>query len=136
EAGRAAVFAITSAPERAAVFWPAGRWIGYEEWQFTRSSVVGRPFPGPGPKQQVSIGEGGMHPIWIGREIFYQSQGAIFALDVKSGPGLVLGKPQRLFQADFGSEAFDVTPDGRGFLAIRQKREPRFVPFNVFSGWW
>ena len=134
--GRQTPFAVTGAAEREAVFSPDGRWIAHEEWLFPRPYVVVRPFPGPGPKQQVSVGESGRRPIWIDNDVLYWSQGAVFAVDAKSGPRLVLGKPRQLFKADFGPDAFDVTPDGKRFLAIREKSETRFDHLNVVRGWW
>jgi Tol biopolymer transport system component len=53
-------------------FSPDGRWIAYVSNEAGRSEIYVQPFPGPGPKAQLSVG-GGTTPRWRrdGRELFY-----------------------------------------------------------------
>ena len=74
--------------------------------------------------------------MWIGSEILYLSQAAIYSVEAKSGPELTLAKPRRLFDAALESYGYDVTPDGKRFLALRPKNETRFDHLNLIRGWW
>jgi len=46
---------------------PDGRWLAYRSNESNSLEVYVRPFPGPGPKRQVSI-EGGTTAVGAGRE--------------------------------------------------------------------
>jgi Tol biopolymer transport system component len=55
-----------------AEFSPDVHWIAYRSEDSGRSEVYVQPFPGPGPRRQVSV-KGGTSPAWSrnGRELFY-----------------------------------------------------------------
>jgi hypothetical protein len=85
-----------------------------------------RPFPDvDAGRWQVSTG-GGTQPLWArnGRELFYRSAGAVMAVPVEAGPNFVAGNPTVLFQGEYaatrGGRNYDVTPDGRRFLMLKQ----------------
>lgn len=71
---------------------------------------------------------GGKEPVFSsdGRELFYRQGTALVAVPIATGPTLQVGKPEVLFngpyQADAaGHSAYDVAPDGKRFLMIRNE---------------
>jgi hypothetical protein len=90
--------------------------------------VPSRGPPGPG-RWQVST-SGGTRPLWArnGRELFYESMGALMRVPVTTGSTFAAGTPSRLFDAPyfFGplvvgrGRTYDVSPDGRRFLMIKE----------------
>ena len=119
-------------------FSPDGRWLAYASDESGLSEVYVQPYPGPGPRQQVSTG-GGMGPAWSrdGRELFYttpQSFGGqatptkMMVVAVSLRPTFTAGHPRMLFQGRYGAtgiiRGYDVTADGRRFLMVQQKERP------------
>ena len=119
-------------------FSPDGHWLAYGSDESGRSEVYVQPYPGPGPRQQVST-DGGTAPAWSrdGRELFYtttQTAGGqatftrMMAVTVGLRPTFTAGAPRMLFQGNFGASAgirgYDVSPDGRRFLMVQQKERP------------
>ena len=53
---------------------PDGRYLAYSGDESGRFEIYLVPFPGPGPKRQLTT-EGGEEPVWSrdGRELFYRS---------------------------------------------------------------
>jgi Tol biopolymer transport system component len=144
ENGRAVVEPLTRTPEREGwpEFSPDGRWLAYASNESGRFEVYVQPYPGPGPRQQVSL-EGGTSPAWTDRELFYVSLtdrdggGQMTAVDVRPGPNLTLGKPRRLFE--FSSSAlrgfvcepgrcYAVAGDGQRFYTSRYAPPPPTPP--------
>jgi serine/threonine-protein kinase len=109
---------------------PDGHWIAYTLEQAGRTDeVYVAPFPAGTPSRLVSQ-NGGTEPRWArsGRELFYKSGGELVAVPVTAGATLSLGSPQPLFSvAAYRSAAnrkqYDVAPDGRHFVMIRDVRE-------------
>ena len=75
---------------------------------------------------QVST-TGGGQPLWArnGRELFYESQGALMRVAWTGGPTFVPGTPSKLFDAPYlfdrriPGRQFDISPDGQRFLMIK-----------------
>jgi len=111
-------------------FSPDGGWLAYADDHSGRFEVYVQPYPGPGPREQVSI-DGGIAPAWNpnGRELYFVSSGLqMMAVDVRhdSPTTLGFGRPKPLFDAGLSFACYpirchDVTPDAR-FLTIRQQR--------------
>jgi eukaryotic-like serine/threonine-protein kinase len=120
-------------------FSPDGRWLAYASTdEKGESDVYVQPYPGPGPRQQVSA-RGGTAPTWShdGRELFYtttQTTGGQAALTkmmvvpVTLRPTFTAGTPRELFEGRYGAtagiRAYDVSADGRRFLMVQQKERP------------
>jgi serine/threonine-protein kinase len=110
---------------------PDGRWLAYVSTETGMDQVFVRPFPAvQDGKWQISTG-GGDAPTWSrdGRELLFRSAdgGAIYSVDVSPGPGQT--SPRKLLQLPaqwqfesngLGGHMFDVSPDGRRFLMVRQ----------------
>src|SRR5262249_22010221 len=72
-AREAVPFLRTRFEEQSARFSPDGRWVAYQSTESGRFEIFVRPFPGPGPKYQISA-DGGTMARWArnGREIFFR----------------------------------------------------------------
>jgi serine/threonine-protein kinase len=114
-------FEATSFSERDAQVSPDGRWVAYTSDESGKSRVYARPFPGPGGKTPISI-EWGQEPRWShdGRELFYRDpdKNQLMAVDIQTNPAFRAGQPHALFA--LGNVPWDVTPDGKRFLALKE----------------
>jgi Tol biopolymer transport system component len=118
---------VTSTPFAEALprLSPDGRWISYEILGPEGFETYVQAFPGPGAREQVSVG-GGRSARWShdGGEIFYlASDGALMAVSVTaSGNAIELGDPTELFRADVAftglGRVLNVTADGRFLLNV------------------
>jgi serine/threonine protein kinase len=107
---------------------PDGRWLAYEANDSGRFEIYVRPFPDvTRGRWQVST-DGGARPLWArnGQELFYlTATGALMRVGVARGPTWAATAPRKLFERDYGIAAFhsgrtyDVSPDGRRFLMIK-----------------
>jgi serine/threonine-protein kinase len=120
--------------EGSAKFSPDGRWIAYSSTESGKPEIYVQPFPGLGPKIQIS-NAGGTDPMWrrMGGELYYRQDKKMMVVSVvTSGPELRASAPKPLFEGDYyeGSGAscemggaaaanYDVTPDGQRFLMVR-----------------
>ncbi|MFI5181991.1 MAG: protein kinase [Thermoanaerobaculia bacterium] len=108
---------------------PDGRWLAYVSSEPGRPEVFVRPLDSPGPAKQVSVGKG-IEPLWgrDGVSLFYkqsfQTRTSIVSIHrvrlTESGGRLQLGRPENLFEGEYGSASYgrdwDVSPDGRFLL--------------------
>jgi eukaryotic-like serine/threonine-protein kinase len=120
-------YAATPAQETAARVSPDGRWIAYTSDASGRAEVYLDSYPQPGRRVRVSSG-GGVHPIWRGdgRELYYWHDGALVAVQLGVAAGdapLAVGARTVLFRAPYSVGAntmYDVSPDGKRFVIVRQ----------------
>ncbi|MBI3698667.1 MAG: serine/threonine-protein kinase [Acidobacteria bacterium] len=101
---------------------PDGRWLAYRSEESGRREVYVQPFPGLQGKWQISTG-GGRMPVWAqsGRELYYLSpDGTLMAVEVETGARFRAGTPRALFQGRYAGSSYDVAPDGKRFLMIKQ----------------
>ena len=124
--------------ERGGRFSPDGRWIAYGSNESGQKEVFVQPFPGPGPKIQVSAG-GGEWPRWRrdGRELFYIGlDNRLMAVPFTwSGGRFETGRPSPLFtlQAGVTYGGFEPSPDGQRFLTVVSVSEAS--PVSVILNW-
>jgi eukaryotic-like serine/threonine-protein kinase len=111
-------FLVSAANNRGPRFSPDGKWLAYHSAISGRLEVYVTPFPGPGPRHQVS-NAGGSEPVWSrdgGRLYYRQGRGMVAATLQRAEPFAVLSRTI-LFEGDFVSNAghaqFDVARDGR-----------------------
>ena len=119
--------------EGSARFSPDGKWVVYCSAESGRAEVYVQPWPGPGPKIQISS-DGGTDPIWSrdGKEIFYRNEDKMMVVSVSAGSAFRAATPKLLWEGRYshgmssscgmpGATAsnYDVTADGRRFLMIR-----------------
>jgi len=131
-------------------FSPDGRWLAYASTQSGRPEVYVTPYPGPGPRVQIST-ESGWSPSWApnGRELFFlipaydEGTLSMWAVDITTEPDLEVGIPRMLFKGEYANmwliRGYDVAPDGEAFLFIKPDPSPEVlvtqihVTFNWFE---
>jgi len=123
---------------------PDGRWITWVSDESGRPEVYVGPFPRPGMKSQVSA-EGGQEPVWApdGREIFYWMGDAFMSVAVATtGSRFQASPPRRLFEGryfrvglDLFPVAYDVMPDGRRFVMVKDDEEAAPTQLHVVLNW-
>ena len=127
--------ARTPFTETAGRFSPDGRWVAYQSDETGRPEIHVQPFPGPGPKFQVSVG-GGTLPRWRrdGRELFYVAPDRkLMAVSVTPRLAtLDTGAPRALFTLSTTS-FYEPSPDGQRFLVTAVVSEAS--PITVIMNW-
>jgi len=103
-----------------------------------------RTFPDLKGKWQIST-NGGIAPIWSpdGKEIFYVStDGKMMSVSIRTIPTFSAEPPKELFdvsQMYFPNNPitnYDITPDGKRFILVRNSHTSANVPyFNVVLNW-
>jgi Tol biopolymer transport system component len=117
-------------------FSPDGRWLAYQSNETGQTEVYVRPFPGPGAKTKLST-EGGGAPRWApnGRELFYRNRQGVFVVPVAAGSPFSVGTPTKLFAWPFtgnmSTSGFEVAPDGRRLLMVREDPTPLPRQINI-----
>jgi Tol biopolymer transport system component/tRNA A-37 threonylcarbamoyl transferase component Bud32 len=127
--------------ERTGEISPDGRWLAYSSSESGQDEIYVRPFPEVNSgKSQVST-IGGAQPLWArnGQELFYVAlDGALMRVAVERGPSWRNGTPAKLFDntyawaiAGIDGPSYDISPDGRRFLAIKPSTEQTRAPTNL-----
>jgi serine/threonine-protein kinase len=105
---------------------PDGRWLAYTILTNGRRDIYITSFPNTTSTQVVSR-DGGTEPRWAhsGRELFFKGPRQMMAVDVTLGSTFAAGTPRGLFdlagyRAARNRQQYDVTPDGRHFVMIRE----------------
>jgi eukaryotic-like serine/threonine-protein kinase len=110
---------------------PDERWLAYQSFETGRAEVFVSPFPATDQgKWQVST-SGGTRPLWSrdGRELFYVGpDGSLMRVQVEPGPQFSFGSLEVIAPSSTVPDAtgrnYDISPDGRRFLLVRDVKEP------------
>ncbi len=122
---------------------PDAKWLAYTSNETGREEVYVVPFPNAGSAKWAVSTHGGTEPRWSngGGEIFYRDHsGNMIAVEVKTSPTFSAGAQRILFSA-LGYYAwesrrqYDVSPDDRRFLMIRQLRTVVAGKVVVVENW-
>ncbi|MDP3767454.1 MAG: hypothetical protein Q8S13_05525, partial [Dehalococcoidia bacterium] len=133
----------TAFSERAPALSPDGRWLAYVSDESGRSEIYVRPFPDAArAKWQVSLA-GGTEPLWArsGRELFYRNvSGELVAAEILAGPTFTVGRQRALFPAsgyvaDASHRLYDIAPDDRRFLMIRERSGGERADLILVQNW-
>ena len=117
---------------------PDGHWLAYSSNESGSFQIYVRPFPGQGPRVQVSV-DGGSSPVWSRDEtrLYYAGNKQLIAANVVTRPTFAVTGRQVVFDGGYafaGSpRTFDVSPDGRQFLLL--KRDAAEAPIIVVHDW-
>jgi serine/threonine protein kinase len=127
--------ALAADPDRLARFDREARLLAYASEQSGRWEVYVQALGGERGKWQISS-EGGRRPRWRadGRELFFlSSPDRVMSVDVEPGEVPRFSAPRELFR--HAIEDFDVTPDGRRFVARRPADGDVSKPLVVLTNW-
>jgi Tol biopolymer transport system component len=143
--------AIAKSPgdEGSAKFSPDGKWIAYSSTEFGTAQIFVQPFPGLGPKLQIS-NDRGVDPIRgrSGGELYYRSGTKMMVVSVSTSPEFRASAPRVLWEGDYSrgsgascgmpgasSSNYDVTPDGQHFLMVRDDSRVGAKQIVVVLNW-
>ncbi len=148
--GQAQPVARSRFGEGSAKFSPDGRWIAYASDESGKSEVYVQPFPGPGPKVQIS-NAGGYDPVWrrSGGELYYRNGKNMMVVSITTAPDVRVSAPRPLWEASYSdgsgsscgmpgvsSSNYDVTPDGQRFVMVRDEdSSPASTRIVVVLNW-
>jgi Tol biopolymer transport system component len=118
---------------------PDGHWIAYQSNRSGAMAVYVERYPERGSLQKVSL-SGGFAARWApdGKELYYLNLDgrSLMAVSVSTGETLKIGTERKLFDGSFrtsgpGIRPYDVMPDGKRFVMIRQdsagSESPRLI---------
>mgnify|MGYP001579364499 FL=1 len=128
--------------ERAAVFSPDARYIAYVSEASGRAEVYVQSYPEAKERRQIST-EGGSDPAWSrdGKELFFRSDRKIMVVDVIAEPNFSAGRPRTLFETRYPSRGssgltnYDVAPDGKHFVMVRERSTLGGATINIVVNW-
>jgi serine/threonine-protein kinase len=128
---RAEPLAQTMSNERDGEISPDGRWIAYASNESGRLETYVRPFPDVASGRWQISTSGGRTPLWSrnGQELFFRSpDGTVMGARVDKGTSWRSTTPERILAGQYFFETvalgrtFDISPDGRRFLMIKEGR--------------
>ncbi len=116
-------------------FSPDGHWIVFNSSESGSHQLYLQPFPGPGPKIQVTY-NGGFFARWLRnstRELVYQSGNKIMSVALSErGASFVANTPHELMTLIPG-DSWTLPPDGRRILVSRiTENQP---PISIVLNW-
>ncbi|HYV64016.1 MAG TPA: protein kinase, partial [Bryobacteraceae bacterium] len=136
-------FVQTAAQEGIGQFSPDSRYVAYISNESGQNEIYVRSFPDGSGKWQVSKG-GGVDPRWRrdGKEITYINGTRVMSVEVSTSPAFQPGTPKLLFEAPFAlagahnrNNAYDISPDGKKFLATMPVGQSLSAPITVVLNW-
>ena len=117
--------------ERDPAISPDGRWIAYSSDESGRIEIYVRPFPNVDDGKWLISTRGGESPIWApdGRELYFDDYpDQMMVVTIETEPAFATGNPEVLFRGEYlgsssDSRPYDISPDGRRFLMIKEERQ-------------
>ncbi len=133
----------TAATEADAAVSPDGRWLAYASDESGTAEIYVRPFPDTESARWQVSSAGGADPVWSrnGRELFYLSaQNEMMSVAVAPGATFSISPPERLFSTAPYTPippvpSFDVSPDGKRFLLLRETTPTERNELIVVENW-
>jgi eukaryotic-like serine/threonine-protein kinase len=137
---RPAATAGLTASEYEGKFSPDARWLTFFSYETGRPEVYVVPFPGAGPKFQVSTA-GGWLPRFGGKELFYVTMGnRLMAAQIHTRPTFGVDSIHPMFQLDFPNlpdrtlPLYDVSIDGQRFAVLTGDRS-KTTTITLLTNW-
>ena len=124
-----------------------GRWLAYESDESGQFQVYVRPFPDVNNGLWQVSTEGGTQPTWArdGQELLYvEPGGALMSARVGPGPVWKSGTPTKIVEGRYFygnpvgayGRTYDVSPDGKRFLMLKQVGDSDQSPQVVIVQHW
>ena len=126
--------------ETRAAISPDGGWIAYQSNESGENQIYVRPLPDvDAGRWQVST-DSGVAPVWGrgDRELFYVGPNGMMVVPFETEPSFTPGNPELLFGTEpyAGNRSFDISPDGRRFLLLKESTEnPGAAQIHVVLNW-
>jgi len=122
---------------------PDGRWLAYASNESGTAEVYVRPFPDAGSARWQVSTAGGTSPLWShsGKELFYRSaQEQMMTVAIRPGANFAFDLPKPMFStAPFVGinpiQSFDVSPDDKRFLFLRETAQNERNELIVVQNW-
>jgi Tol biopolymer transport system component/predicted Ser/Thr protein kinase len=120
-------YTVSNSWQERSVFSPDGKWLAYQSQETGLMEVYVQPFPPTGARFQITRGTGAAnhHPVWSpdGKEIFFVNAMRLYSVAVQTQPSFTFANPVALPISGIqpnpgGSREFDITPDGKQFIAL------------------
>ncbi|HEY6146863.1 MAG TPA: hypothetical protein VIZ69_04165, partial [Thermoanaerobaculia bacterium] len=119
-------------------FSPDGRYLAMISKEAGQPDVYVTPYPGPGERIRVSTG-GARSLRWSrdGEILFLSGDNRVMSVAIQTTPSLKIGPPTELFTLKEKSawDDFDVSPDGKRFLAVVPEVDGDELPLDVIVNW-
>jgi Tol biopolymer transport system component len=118
-------FLASQAGEFSGRISPNGRWIAYTSDEAGSFQVHVRPFTDPSAGHWLVSENPGRAPVWSsdGRELFFVTREpqprALWSVSVRAGEAFSAGSPRKLLDWPYSAAYYDVSKDGRRFLAVK-----------------
>jgi serine/threonine-protein kinase len=138
------LFLSTQFNELAPRISPRGGYVAYQSDESGNYQVYVRPFPTGEGRWMIST-NGGTTPRWSpkGDELFYLEGDTLMAVSVQVFPSFKPGAPHALFSGKkvgstllaFDQSLYDVAPDGKRFVVIRDQKTGLQSSIILEQGW-
>jgi serine/threonine-protein kinase len=133
----------TAFNEQNAEVSPDGRWLVYQSNESGQDEIYVRPFPAVGEGRWQISTTGGTRPLWArsGRELFYLAPGGLSSVIIspetafKAGPPTVLIGRRYFAESAFIGRTYDISPDGRRFLMIKESNAAGRPQIVIVQNW-
>jgi serine/threonine-protein kinase len=116
--------------------FPDERWLAYESNESGVFEIYVRPYPAVDAGRWQLSTSGGRQPLWSpdGRELFFwNSEGSLMGVPLRAGPRETFAAGDAVKIIDGGyftadgevnlGRTYDITPDGRRFVMIKDMRD-------------
>jgi hypothetical protein len=129
---------VLDIPSAGARLSPDGRWIAYRA-----NGIFVQPFPGPGPRVQVSApGTIATQPVWSrdGQRLYYDEDSRMTVATVRTSPAFSILSRRALFDVHGytvspGIASYDAAPDGEHLLMIRNLNNGELALVHNWGAW-
>lgn len=124
-------------------FSPDGRWLAYASDESGRYEVYVRAFLDKGLWRQISL-EGGVAPVWSrsGRELYFQTDGKVWVVNVTTSPILESSRPHVLLVlkealTGYPIRSLDIWPGSGDFLLeyVREADASPVTRMTLVQNW-
>jgi Tol biopolymer transport system component len=129
---------VGAAYETGPRFSPDGKWLAYSSDESGPRQVYVTPFPGPGPRHQVSV-DGGQEPVWSpdGKRLYYVREPQVMAVSVTLAPTFAVTERRIVLDGNYTFNYvhanYDVAPDGKHLLVLKRDVEAQAIVVRNWS---